>query len=217
MKEENYVIKSISRFIYHGVTIVCGMLVLGGCVMAEKYEAEKARSLNFQRLLAQEEKRTGELDNEAKRGKKELMEFEARNRELTAQVQAVREQMARVQEEAEAMKESALLERKAKADMKRAATSGRKALPVEPALDTTDTVDLSATALGLVPEVPAVPGAVESSMGSVRSPTVHVVKPGETLYRISRKYGATVDKVRKWNKLPDDIIEVGQKLIVGQE
>jgi LysM repeat protein len=26
-----------------------------------------------------------------------------------------------------------------------------------------------------------------------------------------------VDKVRKWNKLPDDIIEVGQKLIVGQE
>jgi LysM repeat protein len=27
----------------------------------------------------------------------------------------------------------------------------------------------------------------------------------------------SVDKVRKWNKLPDDIIEVGQKLIVGQE
>ncbi|MCE9535071.1 MAG: LysM peptidoglycan-binding domain-containing protein, partial [Nitrospirae bacterium] len=67
------------------------------------------------------------------------------------------------------------------------------------------------------PEVPAVPEAVASSMGSLRSPTVHVVKPGETLYRISRKYGATVDKVRKWNKLPDDIIEVGQKLIVGQE
>ncbi|MCE9535995.1 MAG: hypothetical protein K8R65_06260, partial [Nitrospirae bacterium] len=71
MKEENYVINSISRSIYQGVTIVCGMLVLSGCVMAEKYEAEKARSLNFQRLLAQEEKRTGELDNEAKRGKKE--------------------------------------------------------------------------------------------------------------------------------------------------
>ena len=35
--------------------------------MAEKYDAEKARSLNFQRLLAQEEKRTGELDSEVKR------------------------------------------------------------------------------------------------------------------------------------------------------
>lgn len=217
MKEENYVTKSISRSIYRGVTIVCGMLLLSGCVMAEKYEAEKARSLNFQRLLAQEEKRTGELDNEAKRGKKELMEFEARNRELTAQVQAVREQMARVQEEAEAMKESALLERKAKADMKRPGMLGRKPLPVEPPLDTADTVDLSAAAHGFAPEAPAVSGGAESSMGSLRSPTIHVVRPGETLYRISRKYGATVDKVRKWNKLPDDIIEVGQKLIVGQE
>ncbi|MEK7237716.1 MAG: LysM peptidoglycan-binding domain-containing protein [Nitrospirota bacterium] len=217
MKEENCVNKLMLRSSYRIVTIICGGLLLGGCVMAEKYEAEKARSLNFQRLLAQEEKRTGELDNEAKRGKKELMEFEARNRELTAQVQAVREQMARVQEEAEAMKESALLERKAKADMKRPVASGRKALPVEPVVDTADTVDLSASALGIAPEAPAVPGAAESSMGSMRSPTVHVVKPGETLYRISRKYGVTVDKVRKWNKLPDDIIEVGQKLIVGQE
>ena len=214
MKGENCVNKLMPRSSYRIVTIICGGLLLSGCVMAEKYEAEKARSLNFQRLLAQEEKRTGELDSEAKRGKKELTEYEARNRELTAQVQAVREQMARVQEEAEAMKESALLERKAKADMKRAVTPMRKALPVEP---TSDTVDLSASALGIAPEVPAVPGPTESLLGSMRSPTVHVVKPGETLYRISRRYGVAVDKVRKWNKLPDDIIEVGQKLIVGQE
>jgi LysM repeat protein len=46
---------------------------------------------------------------------------------------------------------------------------------------------------------------------------VHVVKPGETLYRISRRYGVKVDLLRKWNKLPDDIIEVGQKLIVSHE
>ena len=217
MKEENRANKLMPRSSYRIVTIICGGLLLSGCVMAEKYEAEKARSLNFQRLLAQEEKRTGELDSEAKRSKKELMEFEARNRELTAQVQAVREQMARVQEEAEAMKESALLERKAKVDMKRPIASGRKALPIEPVVDTTDTVDLSASALGIAPEALALPGAAESSMGSMRSPTVHVVKPGETLYRISLRYGVTVDKVRKWNKLPDDIIEVGQKLIVGQE
>jgi LysM repeat protein len=49
------------------------------------------------------------------------------------------------------------------------------------------------------------------------APTVHVVKPGETLYRISRRYGVKVDTLRKWNKLPDDIIEVGQKLVVSQE
>jgi murein DD-endopeptidase MepM/ murein hydrolase activator NlpD len=182
--------------------------------MAEKYDAEKARSLNFQRLLAQEEKRTGELDSEAKRSKMELMEYETRNRELTAQVQTVREQMAQVQEEAEAMKESALLERKAKADMRRALTPMRKAKPVEPM---PDTVELSPSAIGIDPEVPAVHGLTESLLGSRQSSTVHVVKPGETLYRISRRYGITVDKIRKWNKLPDDIIEVGQKLIVSQE
>jgi nucleoid-associated protein YgaU len=214
MKGENCVNKLMPRSSYRVVTIICGGLLLSGCVMTEKYDAATARSLNFQRLLAQEEKRTGELDSEVKRSKNELMEYEARNRELTAQMQAVREQMARVQEEAEAMKESALLDRKAKADMKRALTPMRKALPVEP---TSDAVKLSPSALGIAPEVPAVPGPTESLLGSLRSPTVHVVKPGETLYRISRRYGVTVDKVRKWNKLPDDIIEVGQKLIVGQE
>ena len=209
MKGENCVNKLMPRPNYRIVIIICGWLLMSGCVMADKYDAEKARSLNFQRLLAQEEKRTSELDSEAKRSKNELMEYEARNRELTAQLQAAREQMAREQEEAEAMKESALLERKAKADMKRGSKPMRKSLPVEP---TSDAMDLSASALGIAPEAPA-----DSLPGSMRSPAVHVVKPGETLYRISRRYGVTVDKVRKWNKLPDDIIEVGQKLIVGQE
>ena len=212
MKAEHCVNKLMPRSSYRVVTIICGGLLLSGCVMTEKYDAATARSLNFQRLLAQEEKRTGELDNEAKRSKKEQTEYEARNRELTAQMQAVREQMARVQEEAEAMKESALLDRKAKADMKRAFTPVRKALPIEPMSDTTE---LSSSALGIDSEVSALPGPTESLLGSMRSPTVHVVKPGETLYRISLRYGVTVDKVRKWNKLPDDIIEVGQKLIVG--
>jgi len=203
MKGECRVNKLMLGASYRIVMIICGGLLMGGCVMAEKYDAEKARSLNFQRLLAQEEKRTGELDSEVKRAKNELLEYEARNRELTSQLQTSREQLARVQEEADAMKESALLERKAKGDMKRALTPMRKSMPGEP---TSDTSDLSASAKG-----------TESMLGGMRSPTAHVVKPGETLYRISRQYGVTVEKVRKWNKLSDDIIEVGQKLIVGQE
>jgi septal ring factor EnvC (AmiA/AmiB activator) len=182
--------------------------------MAEKYDAEKARSLNFQRLLAQEEKRTGELDSEAKRSKNELMEYEARNRELTAQLHTTQEQLARMQEESEAMRESALLERKAKADMKRRLTPGHKALPVEPI---PNTLDSGMVAPGAAPEAPAVSKHAEPIQGGMQSPTLHIVRPGETLYRISRQHGVAIDKVRKWNKLPDDIIEVGQKLIVGQE
>jgi nucleoid-associated protein YgaU len=206
MKGECCVDKLMPGASYRIVMIICGGLLMSGCVMAEKYDAEKARSLNFQRLLAQEEKRTGELDSEAKRSKNELMEYEARNRELMAQLQATRDQLARVQEEAEAMKESALLDRKAKTDMKRALAPVRKSPAVPPE-------DLTASGLGLNPET----GAPDSMRGGMRSPAVHTVKPGETLYRISRQHGVTVDKVRKWNKLPDDIIEVGQKLIVGQE
>jgi outer membrane murein-binding lipoprotein Lpp len=214
MKGESCVNKLMPGSSYRIVTVVCGVLLLSGCVMAEKYDAEKARSLNFQRLLAQEEKRTGELDSEVKRAKNELMEYEARNRELTAQLQASRDQLARVQEESEAMKEFAVLERKAKADMKRGPKPTRKAVPGEP---TSDAVDLSASSLGIAPDDAASPGGSESLMGSMRSSAVHIVKPGETLYRISRQHGVSVDKIRKWNKLPDDIIEVGQKLIIGQE
>ena len=180
--------------------------MLSGCVLSEKYEAEKARSLNFQRLLAQEEKRTGELDNEVKRTKRELAEYETRNRELTAQVQAVREQLARSQEENEAIKEASLLDRKAKADMKRSAPAA-KAAPVE---SSPSISELLGTTGGSSPPP-------EMQMDAKTGSNIHVVKPGETLYRISRRYGVKVDTLRKWNKLPDDIIEVGQKLIVGQE
>jgi LysM repeat protein len=207
---------AISKVGFHGLAIVCGGLALSGCVLNEKYEAEKARSLNFQRLLAQEEKRTAELDNEVKRSKKELSEFETRNRELSAQVQAVREQMARVQEESDAIKEAALLERKARADMKRAAAPMAKVAPIEPVPSATDLMGSSHAA---VPEAQVVPAPAETPAvhSSIVFPNIHVVKPGETLYRISRRYGVRVETLRKWNKLPDDIIEVGQKLIVSQE
>ena len=214
MKGENCVNRLMPKFSFRIVTVICGGLLLSGCVMAEKYDAEKARSLNFQRLLAQEEKRTGELDSEVKRSRSELMEYEARNRELTAQAQVVQEQLARAQEEAEVMKESALLERKAKADVKRMLKPKPKIVPVAPTLDA---MDEAPSALGAAPERSAILKPTESMQGGTRSSAVHVVKPGETLYRISRQYRVTVDKIRKWNKLQDDIVEVGQKLIVGQE
>ncbi|HKY72100.1 MAG TPA: LysM peptidoglycan-binding domain-containing protein [Nitrospira sp.] len=211
MKEEASVNTSVRAPVGRVVMLICGGLVLSGCVLSEKYEAEKARSLNFQRLLAQEEKRTGELDNEVKRTKRELTEYETRNRELTAQVQAVREQLARAQEETEAIKEAALLERKAKADMKRAAPSPK----MPPAESTPSISELLGTAPSTAPESSSPPADLH--MDAKAGPNTHVVKPGETLYRISRRYGVKVDTLRKWNKLPDDIIEVGQKLIVSQE
>lgn len=52
----------------------------------------------------------------------------------------------------------------------------------------------------------------ETAPGSGK--TFHIVQPGETLYGISRTYGVELDKLRKWNNLPDDVVEMRQKLIV---
>ena len=209
------------RMVAMGLAVVCTTLLLNGCVvLEEKYNAEKTRSLNFQRLLAQEEKRTAELDSEVKRTKKELAEFEARNRELSAQVQSAREQMGRLQEETDAVREAAMLERKAMEDMRKMSSSSGKAKKADGMASVPREADHSLQ--DLTKDVSGLPDLAETPKPSAKAATatgamVHVVKPGETLFRISRRYGVEVDKLKKWNKLPDDIIEVGQKLIVGNE
>jgi len=211
-KEEQQVCECARKIVLSGVLLCSGWLVSGCVVLEEKYNAEKARSLNFQRLLAQEEKRTAELDSEVKRTKLELAEFEARNRELSGQVQVAREQMGRLQEEAEAIREATLLERKALEDMRRKGHSPAvKQKKVESAKDSSGEAGENDAVLK------GMPTAAETHAASKADGTVHVVKPGETLFGISRRYGIEVDKLRKMNKLPDDIIEIGQKLLVGTE
>ncbi len=42
----------------------------------------------------------------------------------------------------------------------------------------------------------------------------HTVAQGETLYAISRKYGVSVDDIQKWNGLKDNVLSIGQELII---
>lgn len=198
--------------------LVCGIsLVSSGCVMKEQYEAEKTRALNFQRLLAQEEKRTGELDAEAKRLKRDLPELEAKNRELTAQLQAVREQALRIKEENDALRESTAI--KAKEEMNRSLDakpkSRSKAMPkISPSPPAQSAQIAPTDLLGFEKPLAPVDAFPDMDKGS---PIYHHVKPGETLFRVSRQYGVQVDQIKEWNHLRDTIIEVGQKLIVGYQ
>ena len=172
-------------------------VLLTGCVMAEKYEAEKSRSLNFQRLLAQEEKRTGDLDAELKRVKLQASEFEGRNREMTAQIQAVREQLASIQEEAAAARETEGM----RAQMKKSKKAKQKAKPEA----------MAAAPAPAAAELAPAPAPAQA--GS--SPAVHVVQAGETVFRIARQNGVSVQQIRQWNNLKNDVIEVGQQLVVA--
>jgi LysM repeat protein len=40
----------------------------------------------------------------------------------------------------------------------------------------------------------------------------HEVIAGETLYSISKQYKVSIDEVKKWNQLEDDVLSLGQKL-----
>ena len=44
------------------------------------------------------------------------------------------------------------------------------------------------------------------------SSTVYIVKKGDTLYSIARKYNTTVDQLKKNNDLSDNTLSIGQKL-----
>lgn len=186
-----------------GMTVAVGALCLSGlflsgCVLNEKYEAEKARAVNFQRLLAQEEKRTGELDSELKRVRQEANELEARNREVSAQLQAVREQFAKSQEEAAALREALAV--------KQQDEMGKKAKREDKGMEK--------GGLGFGEPLFQKPTTSALEGGA---PLYHEVKPGETLFRLSRQYGVNVDTIKQWNNLQDDLIEVGQQLIVGYQ
>ena len=58
-----------------------------------------------------------------------------------------------------------------------------------------------------------IPGRYASA-GKKREKITHTVRPGESLWAIARKYGATVTQLKKWNGLRSDRISPGQKLVV---
>lgn len=50
---------------------------------------------------------------------------------------------------------------------------------------------------------------------SSSSSNTYIVKSGDTLYGISKKFGLTVDELKKLNNLSSNILSIGQKLNVG--
>ena len=58
----------------------------------------------------------------------------------------------------------------------------------------------------------ATPPAAPSTAASRGAQVTHVVRRGETLSSISRRYGTTVAAVQGWNRLRGSVIRVGQRL-----
>ncbi len=46
---------------------------------------------------------------------------------------------------------------------------------------------------------------------------IHIVKKGESLWQISRKYGVSVSSIKKQNNLKSNILKLGQKLVIKKQ
>jgi LysM repeat protein len=114
---------------------------------------------------------------------------------MTAQIQAVREQLASIQEEAAAARETEGM----RAQMKKSKKTKQKARP---------------EAMAAAP-APAMADLAPAPAPAGSSPVVHVVQAGETVFRIARQNGVSVQQIRQWNNLKNDVIEVGQQLVVA--
>ncbi len=182
-----------------GLSLICilssGLLV--GCVSSEKYESEKARALNFQRLLAQEEKRTGELNSEVQSSKRQLASFESQNKDLAVELDALRDQMSR--------KDSSMRNDSAPSDLSPSSDSSLS----EPSLSEFGLSDLSFNESDFKDF-----GEISNSGGG--DTTYYTVQRGDTLYRISKDHGVTVGQLKDWNNLVGSTISIGQRLIVSQ-
>ena len=61
------------------------------------------------------------------------------------------------------------------------------------------------------------PQLASATSRAVPASKTHLVRPGDSLWEISRRYeGASVAKIKQWNNLRSNSIKPGQKLIIGR-
>ena len=195
--------------------VIAGLLVCGGlltgCVSTEKYEAEKARALNFQRLLAQEEKRTGELNVKYQDTQRQLGSLESQSRDVNAELEALRDQLNRSHEELSRVRGGGM----AKSDDLKLSEPSIS----EFGLDDLDFKDSDLAKLesdiDLGKDDIPLESIAESTSMAMGGGDSHTVAKGESLYSLSKQYGVTVDDLKAWNNLADNTIHVGQQIVIS--
>lgn len=65
---------------------------------------------------------------------------------------------------------------------------------------------------GLKSDVLQIGQRIKVSGAAPAVPTIHTVKKGDTLWDLARTYKLTVSKIKDWNNLSSDNLEIGQKL-----
>ena len=195
-----------------GMLCVMSAGLMSGCVSSGKYEAEKARALNFQRLLAQEEQRTGELDTRLQEARQEIVSLGSQNRELTAERDTLRDQIERQQTRAAA---SDVPDASGDMDISPDMPFSDPSLS-EYEMSDFKFIESEFNDLGMEKADSSGMGMGDTGASGLGTPTYHTVVKGDTLFNLHEKYGVSIKQLRQWNNLTDDIIQIGRRLIVSQ-
>ena len=68
---------------------------------------------------------------------------------------------------------------------------------------------------GAAGEKKADPPPVKADKKAAANRIVHIVQPSDTLFSLSRRYGTTVEALRRLNHLTGNTIKIGQKLLIS--
>ena len=158
------------------------------------------------------EKRTGELNVKYQDTQRQVGSLESQTRDLNAELEALRDQLNRSHDELARVRDGGM---EGSDDLKIAEPSIS-----EFGLDDLDFKDSDLAKLesdldfgGHDAPLESMPEATSVSM---TDGGFHTVAKGETLYRLSKEYGVTVDDLKAWNNLIDNTIHVGQQLVVSK-
>ena len=171
--------------------------LFSGCVSVEKYETEKTRALNFQRLLAQEENRADEINAQLQEAQITIGSLGSQKDELALKLDVLQGQVKQQQTSAPSSGSAPAMSNSVSE------------------VGSTSFSETSLSELGL-PDLSFEKSAFRDFDGQGSGdPFYHTVAAGETLYRLSRNYGVTIAQLKRWNSLTDNIISIGQRLIVS--
>jgi len=200
------------------VVAIMLVVVLGltGCVTKENYNAQILRANNFQRLLAEEEKRSVELSAENAKLKEQAVTLEAKSKVLTTQFEEANARVVRSLEEVGRLQDD-LSEARATATILSGVRSALPKTSVTPPKPPTRAA-LPPAASSLSPTEPPdrldelQPGSAGASF------LYHTVKKGETLGGIAKRYKTDARMLRELNDMAGgDVVRPGDRLIVGQK
>ena len=93
-----------------------------------------------------------------------------------------------------------------------------EALPVSFEEETEETSEETMAVITPSPEPTPIPSpepTPQTQETGAKANAAHVVKKGDTLGSIAKKYHVTVKQLKQWNGLKNDFIREGQKVCIG--